>query len=132
MKNEILGVKAPKKKCTDQKCPFHGQINVKKEIFKGKVIKKDINRSATIEWSKSSYVQKYERYEIKRSRMRVHNPACIDANLGQEVLVARTRPLSKEKNHVIIQIIEIEEKTQKKTNKKANKESKEIEETNEK
>lgn len=114
MTKEILGVKAPKNNCTDQKCPFHGQINVKNELFKGKVIKKDINRSATIEWTRPYFVPKFERYEVRRSRMRVHNPGCIDAGIGQEVLVAKTRPLSKNKNHVIIKIIEEETKETKK------------------
>jgi len=102
---ELFGAKAPEKACTDKKCPFHGEINVKKEFFRGKVIKKDINHSATIEWSKSFYVPKYERYEMRRSRMRVHNPPCLDAKIGQEVLAAKTRPMSKTKNHVIIQVL---------------------------
>jgi len=104
MNTEILGVKAPHKECTDKKCPFHGEITVKKELFTGRIIKKDINRSATIEWFRPNYIAKYERYELKRSRLRVHNPACINAEVGQEVLVAKTRPLSKTKTHVIIQI----------------------------
>jgi len=103
--NKVLGVVTPKETCTDKNCPFHGQINVKNEMFSGKVVKKDINRSATIEWNKSSYVPKYERYAMKRSRMRVHSPTCLDAQIGQEVVVARTRPLSKTKNHVIIKVI---------------------------
>lgn len=106
MKSEILGIKAPNKECTDKKCPFHGDINVKREFFTGKVVKKDISHSATIEWFRSNYVHKYERYELKRSRLRVHNPACLNAEVGQEVLVAKTRPLSKTKHHVIIQIRE--------------------------
>jgi len=110
MKQEIWGVKAPKNKCTDKKCPFHGEINVKKGLFKGKVVKKDINRSATIEWEKSLYVPKYERYEFRKSRLRVHNPACVDAEIGQDVLVGKTRPLSKVKNSVIIKILTDEEK----------------------
>jgi len=106
MKNELLGVKAPKEKCTDKKCPFHGEINLKRELFKGIVVKKDINRSATIEWNRSHYIPKYERYEMRRSRIRVHNPTCINAEIGQEVLVARTRPLSKMKHHIIIKVLE--------------------------
>jgi small subunit ribosomal protein S17 len=104
MNKQILGVKAPNKDCTDKKCPFHGQITVKNELIKGKIIKKDINRSATVEWFRPCYVPKYERYEIKRSRMRTHNPMCISAELGQSVVVAKTRPLSKMKHFVIIQI----------------------------
>lgn len=103
MKSELLGVKAPQKECTDKKCPFHGEITVKEELFTGKVVKKDLNRSATIEWEKSSYVPKYERYEVRRKRLRVHNPACIDTQIGDVVLAAKTRPLSKTKHHVIIQ-----------------------------
>ena len=104
-KQEIMGIKVPKKTCTDIKCPFHGQINVKKEFVKGKIIKKDSHHSATIEWKKSHYISKYERYEVRTSHLRVHNPACIDAKIGENVLVARTRPLSKTKNYVILEII---------------------------
>ena len=113
MKKEILGIKCPENECTDKKCPFHGDINVKNELFKGKVIKKDINGSATIEWTRSIHVPKYERYEVKRSRMRVHNPECIDAEIGQEVLVARTRPISKNKNHVVLTVLEKEQRENK-------------------
>ena len=110
IKNEVLGVKAPKETCTDKKCPFHGQMAVKKEFFTGEVVKKDVSHTATIEWSRSVYVRKYERYETKRSRMRVHNPPCIDAKIGERVLVAKTRPLSKMKTHVILKVFEQTEK----------------------
>tara|TARA_Y100000310_G_scaffold341859_1_gene442538 strand:- start:1199 stop:1531 length:333 start_codon:yes stop_codon:yes gene_type:complete len=110
MKKEILGFKAPKKACTDKKCPFHGQLNVKPELFRGVIIKKDAHHSATLEWKRIHDVPKYERYEIRRSRIRVHNPACLDAQIGQQVVVAKTKPLSKSKNHVIIQITKKTEK----------------------
>jgi small subunit ribosomal protein S17 len=106
MVKEIFGIKAPEKECSDKKCPFHGEINVKKEFIRGKIISRDINNTATIEWFRSFPVYKYERFEKRRSRLRVHNPECINAQIGETVLVARTRPLSKSKNHVIINIIE--------------------------
>ncbi len=106
---DVLGIPAPKRaddsKNYDPKCPFTGGLAVKKELLQGKVIKKDTNRSATIEWFRPYYVPKYERYEVRRSRVRVHNPPALDAQVGQTVLVAKTRPLSKTKHHVIIQII---------------------------
>lgn len=105
MKEKILGVEAPSKNCTDNKCPFHGEVNVKNEFFRGKIVKRDLNHSATLELFRQSYVPKYERYETRRSRLRVHNPSCLDAAIGQEVVVARTRPLSKTKNYVIIQVV---------------------------
>ncbi len=110
MKSEIMGVATPNKNCTDKKCPFHGEVTVKKELFRGKVIKKDVSRSATIEWFKPFFVPKFERYEVRRYRMRTHNPACVNAEIGEEVLVAKTRPLSKTKNHVILQVLRAAEK----------------------
>lgn len=107
----VLGIAAPEKACTDGKCPFHGKLSVTKELFRGKIVRKDLNRTATIEWHKSHYLPKYERYEIRRHRLRVHNPGCLDAAVGEEVLAAKTRPLSKTKHHVIIQKIAITKTT---------------------
>lgn len=109
MTKKILGVKAPEKpEQYDKNCPFYGELAVKKELLEGTIIKKDINRSATIEWNKSRYVPKYERFEVRKYKLRVHNPTSINAEIGQKVLVARTRPISKTKNHVIIKIIDEE------------------------
>jgi small subunit ribosomal protein S17 len=108
IKKEVLGYPAPKRandsQFHDPKCPFTRGLVVKNEILKGTVIKKDISKSATIEWHRPYYVPKYERYEMRRSRLRVHNPPCLDAQIGSKVVVARTRPLSKTKHHVIIAV----------------------------
>ncbi|MFH1396525.1 MAG: 30S ribosomal protein S17 [archaeon] len=107
MKTKLLGVKAPEKKADehDQNCPFHGSLNVKKETFTGVVVKRDAHGTATIEWFRQIFVPKYERSEVRKSRMRAHNPPCVNAEVGQKVLVARTRPISKSKHHVIIQVL---------------------------
>ena len=109
VKETVLGYKAPKKAFDsanyDQKCPFTGGLAVKNETVVGVVVKKDIHHSATIQWERQFYVPKYERYQKRRSRLRVHNPPCFDAEVGQKVVAARTRPLSKSKNHVIIAIL---------------------------
>ncbi len=115
IRKEVLGIKAPAGASDsanyDKNCPFTGGLAVKNELLKGKVIRKDIHKSATIEWEKAYRVPKYERFAVKKSRLRVHNPPAIDAQIGQTVLVARTRPLSKTKNHVIIKILSDEETT---------------------
>ncbi|MBS3138084.1 30S ribosomal protein S17 [Candidatus Woesearchaeota archaeon] len=91
--------------CDDKKCPVHGHVTLKRESFTGIVIKKDANRSATIEWERQHYVKKYERYELRRSRIHVHNPACINAKIGDMVKVMKTRPLSKTKTFAIVTIV---------------------------
>ncbi|MDP3990025.1 MAG: 30S ribosomal protein S17 [archaeon] len=137
MAQEVLGIKAPQKpEQYDKNCPFYGELVVKKETIVGTIIKKDTNRSATIEWKRSRFVPKYERYEVKRFTLRVHNPTSVNAQVGQKVIVARTRPLSKTKNHVILGVVGGEgslideqsdkstKKSTKKTSVKRNKETK--------
>lgn len=91
--------------CTDKKCPFHGKVLVKNEQHRGTVIKKDSNRTATIEWERQHYIPKYERYERRWSRLHVHNSPCMNAQVGDKVRVARTRPLSKTKYFAIIEVV---------------------------
>lgn len=110
MKQNVLGHKAPPKpEQYDKNCPFYGELGVKKELITGKVVKKDSSRSATIEWVKTEYISKYERFAHKRCRLRVHNPSSVNAQIGQKVIAARTRPISKTKNHVIISIVHEEQ-----------------------
>jgi small subunit ribosomal protein S17 len=117
MAKTILGVPVPKKKpkaeLSDKNCPFYGNLNVKKANLVGTIIKRDANGSATIEWIRSKFVPKYERFQFRRSRVRVHNPSSINAKVGEKVLVARTRPISKSKHHVIIKVLESEESNKK-------------------
>ena len=105
-KNVGLGITTPKEACTDKKCPFHsGKYGIKKEEYVGKLIKKDVNKSATIEWGRKHYIHKYERYEKRRTRLRVHNPPCVNAAIGDTVRVMKTRPISKTKNFVIVEVL---------------------------
>lgn len=106
-KNKVknIGVKVtpPKESCNDIYCPFHGKIKVRGRIFNGVVIRKNIHRTAIIEWKRRFYLHKYERFEKRISRIKVHNPACIDAKIGDLVTVAETRPISKTKSFIIIE-----------------------------
>ncbi len=106
-KKTVLGVEAPAKpEQYDRNCPFYGELAVKPETMVGTVVKKDTHGSATIEWARSVSVPKYERSEKRTSRMRVHNPNSVNAQIGQKVLVARTRPISKTKHHVILKVLD--------------------------
>ena len=104
-KNIGIKVKLPDNVCEDKKCPIHSNLKVRGRLFTGIVINTDVHRSATIEFERSYYVQKYERHEKRRTRLRVHNPACINAKKGDKVKVSECRPLSKTKKFVIIEKI---------------------------
>ena len=100
-----IEVDFPKEDCKDSKCPFHGTLKLRGRTFLGTVYSKDVHTSATVEWARQVKIKKYERTERKRSRVRAHNPKCIDAQKGDSVLIAETRPISKTKKFVILQII---------------------------
>jgi len=104
-KNVGIKLKLPKKNCEDKKCPFHGNLKIRGRLFTGIIINTDAHRSATIEFERSYYVPKYERHEKRRTRLRVHNPDCINAKKGDKVRVSECRPLSKTKKFVIIEKI---------------------------
>lgn len=109
VREQVLGYKAPARayqaENADPRCPFTGSLVVKQETLQGVVVRKDVNKTATVEWQRSQFIPKYERYALQRSRVRVHNPPALDAQIGDEVVIARTRPLSKMKHHVVIAIV---------------------------
>lgn len=100
-----IEVEIPSKECNDKKCPFHGEIKIRGRTFAGKVLNKDTNKTAVVGWVRIVKLNKYERFETKRSKVSAHNPTCIDAQIGDSVLIVETRPLSKTKKFVIVQIV---------------------------
>lgn len=102
-KNIGIKVTPPKEECEDRHCPFHGDIKLRGKIMAGTVTKTDTHKSATVAWTRQHYLPKYERYELRKSKVRVHNPNCIKAQAGDKVKIAECRPISKMKHFVIIE-----------------------------
>lgn len=96
---------ATKPSTIDPKDPFYGSIRLRGRIFEGIVVSDKMQKTATVEWARRKYVKKYERFEVRRSRVKAHNPESINARKGDIVKIAETRPLSKTKNFVIIEMI---------------------------
>ncbi len=97
-----INVEQPKNKCEDLHCPFHGGLKLRGRIFHGTVITDSFHKTVKVEWPRQYYLKKYERFEKKRSRVKAHNPPCIDAKKGNKVKIMECRPISKTKNFVII------------------------------
>ncbi len=99
-----MKVKWPEKMCNDSKCPFHGSLKLRGRIFTGKVVSAKMQRSAVVQWERKRLITKFERYEKRRTKVKAHNPDCINAKQGDIVKIAECRPLSKLKSFVIIEV----------------------------
>jgi len=104
-KNIGLDVAKPKTDCKDRHCPFHGSLKVRGRIFTGTVVKSGMQKTVTIEWLRLFFLPKFERFEKRKSRIKAHNPKCINAKVGDEVKIMESRPISKTKNFVLIEVI---------------------------
>lgn len=100
-----IKVKLPKNKCEDAHCPFHGNLKPRGRFFLGKVLKVNLHKTVIVGWTRSIYIPKYERYEKRNTKLNVHKPDCIEVNVGDKVRIVETRPISKMKNFVIVEVI---------------------------
>lgn len=86
------------------------KISTRGRTFKGTVVRDKMSKTVSVEWERSKYIPKYERYEKKKSRVKAHNPENINAKQGDEVEIKETRPLSKTKNFIVTKILKGKEK----------------------
>ncbi|MDY6774302.1 MAG: 30S ribosomal protein S17, partial [Candidatus Nanohaloarchaea archaeon] len=87
-------------------CPFHGTLPVRGRTFEGEVVSDEMEDTIRVQWGYAEEVPKYERYERRNTKVSAHNPACIDAEEGDQVRIAECRPISKTKSFVVVEISE--------------------------
>jgi len=98
-----LDVRAPKARCDDRHCPFHGRLSLRGQVLEGTVVSTAMQRTAVIERTLLHFVPKFERYEKRRRRYLAHAPPCLNVPVGHQVRIAETRPLSKTVSFCIIE-----------------------------
>ena len=101
-RNIGIEVKAPEKECADSKCPFHGTLPVRGNVIKGRVVSSRAQKTVVVEKDYFHWIQKYQRYERRHSRISAYNPECVSAKEGDLVTIAECRPLSKTKAFVVV------------------------------
>jgi small subunit ribosomal protein S17 len=90
--------------CRDSQCPVHGKLSARGRVFEGTVIKKFPKRIA-IEFERTVFIKKYERYSKKRTKLHARLPNCMSVEVGDYVQVQECRPLSKIIHFVLIKKI---------------------------
>ena len=98
-----ISVRPPGKTCTDKLCPFHGTLSVRGQILEGDVISDKMQMTAVVKRSYMRKNRKYERLEKRSSKYLVHNPPCLEVEMGDHVKIMECRPLSKQVSFVIIE-----------------------------
>jgi len=91
--------------CKDLKCPVHGNVKVRGNMFEGIVIRAKAPKTIIMERYLMQYVRKYERYRKVRSRITAHKPDCISVAIGDKVRIGETRKLSKTKSFVVMEVL---------------------------
>ncbi|MBO3842167.1 MAG: 30S ribosomal protein S17 [Candidatus Brockarchaeota archaeon] len=97
-----LKVSPPETKCSDKKCPFHGDVRIRGSILEGVVVSDRMRNTVIVMREYLQYIPKYKRYMRKRSRIPSHNPPCIAARTGDRVIIGESRPLSKTVHFVVL------------------------------
>jgi len=86
-------------------CPFYGRLSVRGQTLEGTVASTGMAKTVIVEREYDVYVPKYDRYMKRRSRIPAHVPGVLDPlEVGDEVTIAETRPLSKTKSHVVVAV----------------------------
>ena len=82
--------------CNDEFCPMHGQISLRGRTFRGKVIRK-FPRRVAIEFERTLFIKKYERYSKKKTKLHARLPHCLEnsINIGDFIEIKECRPISK-------------------------------------
>lgn len=91
--------------CNDKKCYKHGGLKVRGERLYGRVVSAKAKNTVIIERDHATFYRKYQMWARERSHLAAHNPACINAKVGDTVEVAETRKLSKTKAWTVFRII---------------------------
>ncbi|WP_247729067.1 30S ribosomal protein S17 [Halovivax limisalsi] len=86
-------------------CPFYGDLPVRGQVLEGQVVSTDMDRTVVVEREYDVAVPKYDRYMKRRSRIPAHVPGVLEPlSVGDAVKIAETRPLSKTKSHVVVEV----------------------------
>ena len=85
-----------------------GAIATRGRAFQGYVTKK-FEKRAVIEFERTVYVKKYERFAKKKTRLHARITNNLNINVGDYVEVKECRPLSKIIHFVVIKVLRMKD-----------------------
>lgn len=85
---------------------IESEYPVRGGTFVGRVVSNKMDKSATVRWEYAEKVPKFERYERRNTKISVHVPEGVELEEDDRVRVGETRPISKTKNHVVLEVVD--------------------------
>lgn len=79
--------------------------SVRGKTIVGKVVSAKMHKTVVVEWERRVLFPKFERFAKRTSKVAAHNPTEIDAKEGDIVKIGETKPLSKTKHFVVLEIL---------------------------
>jgi small subunit ribosomal protein S17 len=79
-------------------------VGTRGRIFQGTVTKK-FDRRVVLEFDRTVYVPKYERFTRKKTRLHARVPLGLNVDVGDYVKVQECRPLSKIIHFVVLEVL---------------------------
>jgi small subunit ribosomal protein S17 len=100
-----IDVRAPAREPApgDRLNPFNGTLPVRGSTIVGTVVTARMQGTVIVEKQHERNVQKFERIERRTRRYPAHVPSNIDVKVGDEVMIAECRPISKTVNFVVVE-----------------------------
>ncbi|MFT4250516.1 MAG: 30S ribosomal protein S17 [Candidatus Woesearchaeota archaeon] len=73
--------------------------------FVGEVVSAKAHKTVSVQWQRRRFVKKYERYEVRTSKVAAHVPEGMSISEGDTVRIQETRPISKTKHFVVVEVM---------------------------
>ena len=105
MRDIGIAVAKPKREPApgDQLNPFNGSLPVRGSVIVGTVVSAKMLHTAVVEKQHERLNVKFERIEKRTRRYAAHIPSNIDVTVGDEVVIAECRPVSKTVSFVVVE-----------------------------
>jgi small subunit ribosomal protein S17 len=87
----------------DRLNPFNGSLPVRGSVIVGTVVSAKMQATAVVEKQHERLNTKFERTEKRTRRYAAHVPSNIDVKVGDEVVIAECRPISKTVSFVVVE-----------------------------
>ncbi|HLF17230.1 MAG TPA: 30S ribosomal protein S17 [Candidatus Thermoplasmatota archaeon] len=100
-----IDVPAPKRGVApgDQHNPWNGTLPVRGSLIVGTVVSARMQSTCVVEKEHARIVEKFERIAKRTRRYPAHVPSNLDVAVGDEVLIAECRPISKTVSFVVVE-----------------------------